>query len=490
MRSLYGRFCQAAAEHAERVYLKSEQESLQFAQVLERVHGLAALLAALGVGRWDRVMFVSPNHLHLPIALLAVNALGAVAVVVNDQTTAASLAAILEETQPRCVFSHSSQAARWADLPRLVRLELDQLQWQGQSPSPKPLVACSQDPALMIYTSGSTGKPKGVVLSQDNVLFASEQIQARLQYRPDDVIGLFLPLSFDYGLYQMFLAFLSGACLFVSDASKAGPALAGTLQQQGVTLFPGVPHLYNLLTQFLQRKQQQLAQIRLCTNTGAHLPHSQIGLLQTCLPNAQVAPMYGLTECKRVAILKPEEVASKPGSVGRPLDDTAVYILGDDGQLLPPGEVGELVIAGRHVGLGYWCAPEETALRYRQHPSGIGRALFSGDNFRQDEDGYLYYVGRRDEQIKRQGFRINRLEIEDTALRLPGVQNACVVQVENRLVLFLGFMQAPLPSSQVLNFLAEHLEPYKVPDAIEVLEEFPVSSNGKINRKALEASLA
>ncbi|HMY40994.1 MAG TPA: long-chain fatty acid--CoA ligase, partial [Marinagarivorans sp.] len=418
MRTLFTRFSQAAEQFGSAPYLKNDFQQVSYQAAFGLVCSLAQQMAASGVGQWDRVLLVCPNHIHVPIAVLAINALGAIAVVVNDQTTQASLNNILKETQPKLIFGHTSQALRWAEQSDWPVWPIDTLSLTPTSTLPVVAPACSQDPALMIYTSGSTGKPKGVVLSQDNVLFASEQIQARLQYRSDDTIGLFLPLSFDYGLYQTFLAFLSGACLYVSDASKAGPALAGTLQQQGVTVFPGVPHLYNLLTQFLIRKKQMLAGIRLCTNTGAHLPASQIELLQQWLPNCQVAPMYGLTECKRVAILRPEEVASKPGSVGRPLDDTCAYIVDDAGNLLPPGEVGELVIVGRHVGLGYWQAPEETALRYRQHPCGIGRALFSGDNFRQDAEGYLYYVGRRDEQIKRQGFRINRLEIEDTALRL------------------------------------------------------------------------
>ncbi|MFO1369050.1 MAG: class I adenylate-forming enzyme family protein [Marinagarivorans sp.] len=491
MRTLFSRFSQAAERFGDAPYLKNDSQPLSYQQAHHRVCGLAGQLAEAGVKSWDRVLLVSPNHIQVPLAVLAINALGAIAVVVNEQTTQASLAAILAETQPTLVFGHSSQAERWAEQTRQPVWFIDQLELAAAPSAPAPRQPpCSQDPALMIYTSGSTGKPKGVVLSQDNVLFASEQIQARLGYRPDDTIGLFLPLSFDYGLYQMFLAFLAGACLYVSDASKAGPALAGTLQQQGVTVFPGVPHLYNLLTQFLIRKQMQLTGIRLCTNTGAHLPQAQIELLRERLPNSQVAPMYGLTECKRVAILRPEEVASKPGSVGRPLDDTSAYIVDDAGNLLPPGEVGELVIVGRHVGLGYWQAPEETALRYRVHPCGIGRALYSGDNFRQDAEGYLYYVGRRDEQIKRQGFRINRLEIEDTALRLPGVINACLIQADSRLVLFVGFMQAEkvIGEREILTFLARELEPYKVPDAVEVLEDFPVSSNGKINRKAIEAA--
>lgn len=470
----------------------AKSNEFSYSQAREKILCLADYFEMLGVKRCDRVIIVSPNHIMMPLSMYAINSLGAIAVVINDQTRRETLKIIVDEVEPALILCQQDLVDEHKALASCPAVGLDDLfKVDHKSDMGKRVfLGCSDDPALMIYTSGSTGKPKGVVLSNDNIIFVTEKIQARLEYRNTDVIGVFLPLSFDYGLYQVFLSALSGACLFLSDASCAGPALAMTLKNNNISVFPGVPHLFGILAQFLSRKNIDLSAIRLCTNTGAHLPATQIQQLNKHLPSAQIAPMYGLTECKRVSILTPAELSRKPGSVGRALDETEVLIVDDNGKVLPPGEVGELVIVGRHLALGYWRSVAETALRYRAHPNGIGRALYSGDNFRMDSDGYLYYVGRRDEQIKRNGFRINRLEIESVAMALSGIQNACVLQHNDKLILFVEFCEEPINIPDIMKYLSANLESYKVPDLIEVLDQFPVSNNGKINRKAIEMSLA
>lgn len=470
----------------------TKNNEFSYSQARDKILSLADYFQSLGVKRCDRVIIISPNHILIPLSLYAINALGAIAVIINDQTLPATLKIIADEVEPALILCQKEMYEDHKLLANCPSVSLEDLVLVKSETeiSQRNFIGCSDDPALMIYTSGSTGKPKGVVLSNDNIIFVTEKIQARLAYQASDVIGLFLPLSFDYGLYQVFLAALSGACLFLSDASCAGPALAMTLKNNNISVFPGVPHLYGILAQFLSRKKINLSTIRLCTNTGAHLAATQIRQLNEYLPSAKIAAMYGLTECKRVSILTPDELAQKPGSVGRALDETDVFIVDDNGKILPPGEIGELVIVGRHLALGYWRSVAETALRYRAHPCGIGRALYSGDNFRMDAEGYLYYVGRRDEQIKRNGFRINRLEIENIAMTMNGIQNACLLQHNNKLILFIEFCEKPINIVDIMKFLAANLESYKVPDAIEVLDQFPVSNNGKINRKAIEMSLA
>ncbi len=492
-RTLMNEFSGLADRWSEAPFIRdSKNNEFSYLQARNKVLSLVAYFRSLGVNRCDRVIIISPNHILIPLSLYAINALGAIAVIINDQTRRETLKIIADEVDPALILFQKELLDDHKLLVNCPSVSLDDLAIINIDPELKgqKFVGCCDDPALIIYTSGSTGKPKGVVLTNDNIIFVSQKIQARLAYQINDVIGLFLPLSFDYGLYQVFLAALSGACLFLSDSSCAGPALAMTLKNNNISVFPGVPHLFGILAQFLSRKKVNLSAIRLCTNTGAHLAATQIRQLNEYLPNARIAPMYGLTECKRVSILTPDELVKKPGSVGRALDETNVFIVGDNGEILPPGQIGELVIVGRHLALGYWRSEAETALRYRAHPSGVGRALYSGDNFRMDADGYLYYVGRRDEQIKRNGFRINRLEIENAAMAMDGIQNACLLQHNDKLILFIEFCETPIDNLEIIRFLAANLEPYKVPDAIEVLDQFPVSNNGKINRKAIEMSLA
>ncbi len=488
--SLISLLSDAKTKWPDRVFLEDETGTLSYRDVFSAVDRLSQHLKSLGVAPWDRVAIVSRNSSSVILALFACNAIGAIPAILNDKSKGKTLSEIQTSMEAKVVFFDNLTISQKFCFPGCKVVQIEQLFKiiDGYVDSKSRLsFGISVDPTLMIYTSGSTGTPKGIVLSRDNVLFAIHKIQQRLNYQTDDSIGLFLPLSFDYGLYQAFLAAQVGARLVIYDANSAGPALVNTLQQSGITVFPGVPHLFSMLTKFLNRREMQLPKIRVCTNTGAHLPTSQIDLLNKLLPNARVYPMYGLTECKRISILTPEEAKERPTSVGRPLDDTEAFVVNKDGTPVKAGEVGELVVSGRHLALGYWKSDEENALRYRQHPLGIGRVLYTGDEFKMDDEGYLYYVGRSDDQIKKNGFRIHRLEIEDAAMSVPGVQTACVVQTENNeLVLVVCLKQTGMSESELLSKLADTLESYKIPDRIVFQESIPVSANGKTDRKRVK----
>src|SRR5262249_52925010 len=155
------------------------------------------------------------------------------------------------------------------------------------------------------------------------------------------------------------------------------------------------------------------------TNTAEHLPKAHITAIREYLPNAEVFVMYGLTECKRVSILLPDERHTKPDSVGRPLTGTEVFAVADDGRQLAPGEIGELVVRGPNVGLGYWRAGAETTTRFRPAPGG-GRDLYTGDLGWVDEEGFVYLLGRRDHMLKHHGVRLSPLEVERAACSIRG----------------------------------------------------------------------
>ncbi|MGD1703623.1 class I adenylate-forming enzyme family protein [Dapis sp. BLCC M229] len=486
---------QAAERWPNRVYLDGEH-TYTYAQAVSAVYQLAKRLESVGVQRWDRVLIVAQNRPEILLALFAANVLGATATILHQASTEITLKNIHSQLQPQAVLLddktkshfHCFQGSSLLDISVLNNLEF--IPFEQSLESIQALSSkrgtIDTDPALIIYTSGSTGKPRGVVLTQDNILFVVEKIQKRLGYSLEDSIGLFLPLSFDYGLYQGFLAAQVGARLIVNSSELAGPSLIGTLRKRNINILPGVPNLFESLLKMLERRQEILPEIRLATNTGAHLSEQHILRLQNALPQASIYPMYGLTECKRVSILSPEEAKKRPGSVGRPLDDTDAFVIDDLGNRLSPGQVGELVVCGRHLALGYWKATVETEVRYRPHPSGIGRALYTGDNFKIDEEGYLYFAGRKDEQIKRRGFRLHPLEIEKAALELEEVKNAAVIQLEEHLILFIITAQAGISQEMILSKLSEVLESYKIPDFVEILENFPNTLNGKVNQRALE----
>jgi acyl-coenzyme A synthetase/AMP-(fatty) acid ligase len=302
-------------------------------------------------------------------------------------------------------------------------------------------------------------------------------------------VAIFLPLSFDYGLYQLFYAAIAGASVFIGRPEMAGPELPRILAAQEISVLPGVPTLYGGLIKMQRYRPVPMPKIRVITNTGDHLPQSYIASLRELFPQARVHPMYGLTECKRVSILLPEEMEARPESVGRPLDGTEVFAIDENGQRLPPGERGELCVRGPHLAPGYWRAPEETAKRY---PMLDGkRTLRSGDYGSVDAEGFLFIHGRSDFLIKHKGHRLSPAEVEEEACRMLGVVAAGCVKddAKDLLCLFVSVSDSSLDESKIIQALSAKLEPAKVPNRVFFLPELPKTGNQKVDRKALRAML-
>lgn len=484
----------AAARFPQRTFLLAEQRSVTFSDAASLVQGMAASFQNLGVREGERVLIVAENRLELPLAALAAARAGAIFSVLSAQITAASFERIVSQCEPALVIMEASRAdlKPHCGTTKVLVIEED---FQGQS---QPTAAELPRPeggdalAMLIFTSGSTGQPRGVMLSHANIEFVTRAIMARLKYRETDRIGLFLPMSFDYGFYQIFYALMTGAALLVGRPEMSGPELPRILARHEISLLPGVPTLFAGLIKMQSWRPVDLPHLRLMSNTGDHLPLPHVRRLQQLFPGVNVFPMYGLTECKRVSILLPEEIDAHESSVGRPLDGTEVWAESADGQRLPPGEVGELIVKGPHVGLGYWRAPEETAKRYRSLPDAT-RLLVTGDFGSVDAEGFIHFQARSDFMIKHRGHRMSPVEIEEAACRSPHVAAAgCIKdEVTDKLCLFLSTTAVERPDdAEIFAALAETLERPKIPDRLIFLPELPRTANQKVDRKALRALLA
>lgn len=477
---------QAEQKWPERPFLQGSNP-ISFQEAKRSVGALMQHFARQGIEAGDRVIILAPNHVDILLTMFALNGLGAVAIIVHEQTVSRNLNHIVEQVQPKLALLGQQCLNRADCFPNIKVVELESIESVPACDGALELADGADRTALIIYTSGSTGMPRGVMLSHQNLLFVTSAIQQRLEYTKHDRIGLFLPLSFDYGLYQVFLAALSGACVVVRDSRHAGPVLAGTLQLEQITVLPLLPNLLEPLLVHVQRRGsiETLSSLRLVTNTGAHWPACRIRQLQELLPETRIYPMYGLTECKRVSILTPDEIDERPCSVGLPLDGTQAWVVDECSNPVKPGETGELVVEGPHVAQGYWRSPMETALRFRLLPGTTRRVLYTGDLFTQDESGYLYFQGRKDDQIKRHGFRINRLEIERAALEIRGISSASLVNVADHLVLFVAATPGTITEHFLLEELKGRLEPYKIPDRVQLLDSLPLTRNGKIDSHSL-----
>jgi acyl-CoA synthetase (AMP-forming)/AMP-acid ligase II len=470
--------------------------ALTFRQWLDASSELARELSRRGVKRGDHVIVVAPNRWEIPVLLFATAYCGARFTILGADVSERNFCAIAALVEPGLVILDPSRAdlapsspgqRYWIWEPEApIALDVFARSRENAAEAPRPVLA--DELAGLIFTSGSTGTPKGVCISHANVLFTTRAINERLGYRDSDCIALFLPFSFDYGLYQVFLALESGACLAVGTAASCGPRMLRVLSDSGATVFPGVPGLFAGLVKLAERRSMPLPPLRLFTNTGERLPPSTISALDAAFPSSRLFLMYGLTECKRVSILLPEERERRPDSVGRPLRGTRIYVRAPDTGSLETVGVGQLVVEGSHVTSGYFRDPEETSKSFVADPVTGARRLLTGDVCRIDDDGFLYFVERIGLQLKHRGYRLHPFEVEDVASSLPDVLRAALVKVEDRdeLCLFVQLRkQAVSSADDVRARLRQRLEPYKVPDVILSVASFPTTSNGKLDRRAL-----
>jgi acyl-CoA synthetase (AMP-forming)/AMP-acid ligase II len=234
-----------------------------------------------------------------------------------------------------------------------------------------------------------------------------------------------------------------------------------------------------------------LPALRAVTNTAAALSESHIQRLRQLFPQARLFSMYGLTECKRVSYLPPEQLDIRPTSIGRGMPNEEVWLVDDAGQRLPNGSSGELVVRGSHVMLGYWDKPEETAQRLRPGPLPGEQVLYTGDLFRTDDEGWLYFVARRDDIIKTRGEKVSPREVENVIHRLAGVHQVAVVGVADEVLgqSIKAFVTldagASLDSAKIIAHCAEHLENFMVPKAVEFVDQLPTTDTGKIRKASL-----
>ena len=486
----------------------------RYGQLQFMVERIAAVLQAQGVARGDRVALVLPNGVEFIVACYAALKVGAVFMPVNPAIKRDKLEYMLRDAEPAALFmdARSFQGYRElldglpgirtrvlcgdreedADDARTLSFSRAIL---GPEMPVRPVPVIDQDLAAIIYTSGSTSDPKGVMLTHLNMVSASASIISYLGLRPDDNILCVLPLSFDYGLYQVIMAFRVGAKVTLERSFTFPIAALETMAFERITVLPGVPTIFSILCSMSVLPSYDLRALRLITNTGAALSARHIQEIRSAFPQALLYSMYGLTECKRVSYLPPEELDRRPDSIGRGMPNEEVYLVNDAGVRLPAGSTGELVVRGSHVMRGYWRKAEETAACLRAGPIPGERLLYSGDLFHSDADGWLYFIGRRDDMIKSRGEKVSPREVESILYGLEGVLEAAVVGVPDPLLgqavkaFIVTRSGYAYTERDVLRHCLANLEGHMVPQVVVFVESLPKTTTGKISKRALTDSV-
>jgi amino acid adenylation domain-containing protein len=445
---LHDFFSDTVARLPDKTALVCDGTRYTYAELASRVNTLAHTLRRQGVTRGDRVALFLDNSVEMVVGIYATLAIGAVFMPVNALTKQDKLGYMLNDSRASALVTHANLQDVWQGALAANNTVIAAIVVGGESaarcivyPTEKVAIRVTepatidQDLASIIYTSGSTGDPKGVMLTHLNMVSATRSVSGYLGLKESDVIICVLPLAFDYGLYQILMSIKVGATVILETSFAFPLMILEQMAKEKVTVFPGVPTIYSLLMNLKNLDKFDLSSLRMMTNTAAALSEEHIRRLRALFPQATLFSMYGLTECKRVTYLPPEQLDIRPTSVGRGMPNEEVWLVDDTGKRLPNGSTGELVIRGSNVMRGYWEKPDETAKRLRANTepgSTPGEMLlYSGDLFRTDDEGWLYFVARRDDIIKSRGEKVSPREVENAIYSLEGVLDAAVIGVND-----------------------------------------------------------
>lgn len=483
----------------------------------------AEVLVDLGVRQQDRVAILTGNRPETVVSLYGALKAGGVFVILDGNTKARRLGYVLENSGAKVLVARIDQAAvvRGAVADQEIDLRIV---WVGTGPEPPectngPCVTWDSvflplsgpdgdayraatdrfprgidiDLASLIYTSATTGNPKGVMCTHHNMISAARSIIQYIQNRQDDIILDALPLSFDYGLYQVIMAVMFGGTVVLEPSFVYLHNILKRIAEEKVTGFPIVPTMVAMLLKMRDLSGYELSRLRYMTNTGAALPVQHIHDLRRLVPHVKIFSMFGLTECKRVGYLEPAQLDRRPGSVGKAMPNCEAFVVDENGKEVGSGEVGELVIRGSNVMQGYWNDPEMTAKVYGPGPYPASRWLRSGDDFRRDEDGFLYFLGRKDDMIKTRGERVSPKEVENVICEMADVAEAAVVGVSDEILgqaikVFVVSRTDNLDQRAVFRHCADRLEPFMVPKYVEVVAALPRTAHGKVSKRELQTA--
>ncbi len=495
-----------------------------YADTQRAVAAFASGLMALGVQRGERVAVYLEKRFEMVTACFGTAAAGAAFVPLNPLLKPDQVAYIAQDCDVRVLVTSPDRLALLAPVlascPSLRHVVLT-----ATPPPPVKLPAhlsvtdmttlaqaalqpghrvIDTDLLAILYTSGSTGRPKGVVLSHRNMVAGAKSVASYLDNRASDTLLAALPLSFDAGFSQLTTAFHVGARVVLLNYLLPRDVLKA-LEREKVTCITAVPPLYIQLSA-LEWPVAVKEHLRYFANTGGRMPRETLMALRQRVPAAQPFLMYGLTEAFRSTYLPPEEVDRRPDSIGKAIPNAEILVLREDGSECAADEPGELVHRGALVGLGYWGDAEKTAERYKPLPAGVAArepglqlpeiAVFSGDTVRKDAEGFLYFIGRRDEMMKTSGYRVSPTEVEEIlyATRLVGecvafgVDHATLGQAI-QIIATAPDGSATVATDALLAECRRRMPAYMVPQGVEGMAgPLPRNPNGKIDRKLLSTA--
>ncbi|MBN1464147.1 acyl-CoA ligase (AMP-forming), exosortase A system-associated [candidate division KSB1 bacterium] len=499
-----------------------KEQSMTYDQVGANVRSLASYLIAHGLQKGDRVAFWMEKRFEEVISIFAISMSGAVNVPIRRLSTAAQVVHILNDSGAKVLLTtysrmqelreHDHELESLALIICVGDMEVD----QAASTSAIQQVAWSDilknangnesfhprvvetDLAAILYTSGSTGKPKGVVLTHRNIVAGAYTVSEYLKITENDRLLSILPFNFDYGLNQLTTAVLHHASIVLLDPLFPKDVLQ-IIAKHKVTGLAAVAATWIQLLQ-IPWDAEKLASLRYMTNSGGAIPEHYVLDMADRLPHAEIYLMYGLTEAFRSTYLDPALVRERPTSMGKAIPGEEIVILDENNKPVQPGQIGELVHRGALVAQGYWGDVENTSIRFRPNPMQPADVplreivVFSGDYVKIDEQGFLYFIGRKDEMIKYAGNRVSPTEVEEVLYKHPKVKDSMVLGIPDdvygqSIKAVVAHKDGSLSREELISHCKAMLPPYMIPGDVEIWDELPRNSNGKIDRAQIRKTV-
>ncbi|SLC89544.1 Probable non-ribosomal peptide synthetase PstA [Mycobacteroides abscessus subsp. abscessus] len=455
--------------------------SLTYRELDESANRLARVLADRGAGSGETVALLFSRSAEAIVAMLAVLKTGAAYVPVDPALPLARIEFMVADTAPILAVTTTEHRPRLGDI-ELCIIDINEpspdVQAETAPPGPTP-----DDIAYIIFTSGTTGTPKGVAIAHRNVPGLFDALNAQVPSGTGQVWAQWHSYSFDVSVWEIFGALLHGACLLVvTEQAAASPGeLHELLVTQRVSVLSQTPSAAGMIS------PQGLESTALVVAGEACPPE----LVDRWAPGRVMVNAYGPTEATVYASISAPLQSGSPVLIGAPVPGVALFVLDQWMRPAPPGVAGELYVAGRGVGLGYWRRTGLTSTRFVACPFGEpgGRMYRTGDLVQWDDGGQLRYLGRADEQVKIRGYRIELGEVQAALATLDGVTQAVVIAHEDQggTLRLVGYVVGKADPDRIRTQLAARLPGYMVPAAVVVIDALPLTVSGKLDRRALPA---
>jgi acyl-CoA ligase (AMP-forming) (exosortase A-associated) len=484
----------------DKVAVKHGTESITFEDLYEKSDSLGYGLQGLGLSRGARVGILLDKSIAQVLSILGILNAGLIFVTINPILKEKQIRHILKDCGIKLLIASEKYGRQLENI--LSDTEVEKVIWQNELD--EMIHACQgknsrrtgtgEDISSIIYTSGSTGMPKGIVISHRTLIEGARIVSRYLQISEHERILGLLPFNFDYGLNQLTTTLYKG-CTIVLFQFFMPNSLLSILIDEKITGLPAIPTIWSAVFNPQLCKidpDQQYPALRYISNTGGKLPVPIVKKIRQHFPATRLFLMYGLTEAFRSTYLDPGEVDRRPDSIGKAIPNVWVEVINKNGKICETGEVGELIHGGACVTKGYWNNPELTARAFRPNPllpaenQFLDRVVFSGDLVKKDREGFLYYVGRKDAMIKKEGYRVSPTEVEELLMGHQDVFEAVAYGIESETakneIGALVTAKHEIDIKELINFCRQNAPEYLVPDRILVMDEFAKTETGKIDR--------